>query len=123
VAYTGDDARRGFMNFEGRYIYVATGKAGFHAVAVAEHEEPPAILGSDFHNIEYPVLTRFALFATFTSSLRWSKLPPSAHRPGGPLGDLDYTQGAHLEEVWEVRGTWRTRPRSHETAFAQHAGE
>ena len=44
----------GFMNFEGRYIYVATGKDGYHAVAVAEHEEPPTILGSDFHKIAYP---------------------------------------------------------------------
>jgi hypothetical protein len=44
----------GFMNFEGRYIYLATGKGGYHAVAVAEHEEPPSILGSDFHKIAYP---------------------------------------------------------------------
>lgn len=44
----------GFMNFEGRYIYVATGKSGYQAVAVAEHEEPPAILGSDFQKVAYP---------------------------------------------------------------------
>jgi hypothetical protein len=44
----------GFMNFEGRYIYVASGKGGYHAVAVAEHQEPPTILGSDFHKIAYP---------------------------------------------------------------------
>src|SRR5579871_1139823 len=44
----------GFMNFEGRYIYVAAGKSGYYAAAVAEHEEPPAILGSDFHKIAYP---------------------------------------------------------------------
>jgi hypothetical protein len=44
----------GFMNFEGRYIYVASGKGGYHAVAVAEHDEPPAILGSDFHSVAYP---------------------------------------------------------------------
>ncbi len=44
----------GFMNFEGRYIYIATGNDGYHAVAVAEHQEPPAVLGSDFHKIAYP---------------------------------------------------------------------
>ena len=44
----------GLMNFEGRYIYVAAGKGGYQAVAVAEHEEPPTILGSDFHKIAYP---------------------------------------------------------------------
>ena len=44
----------GFMNFMGRYIFVAGGKGGFEAVAVAEHDEPPAVLGSDFQKIAYP---------------------------------------------------------------------
>jgi len=44
----------GFLNFVGRYIYVATGKEGFEAVAVAEHDEPPAIYGSDLQRIAYP---------------------------------------------------------------------
>ncbi len=44
----------GFMNFMGRYIYVANGKQGYDAVAVAEHDEPPSILGSDFQKIAYP---------------------------------------------------------------------
>ena len=44
----------GFMNFEGRYVYVATGESGYQAIAVAEHDEPPAILGSDFHKVAYP---------------------------------------------------------------------
>jgi hypothetical protein len=43
-----------FMNFMGRYIYVATGKKGFEAIAVAEHDEPEAIYGSDLHRIAYP---------------------------------------------------------------------
>jgi hypothetical protein len=43
-----------FMNFMGRYVYVATGKKGFEAVAVAEHDEPEAIYGSDLHRIAYP---------------------------------------------------------------------
>jgi len=43
-----------FMNFMGRYIYVATGKHGFEAVAVAEHDEPEAIYGSDLQRIAYP---------------------------------------------------------------------
>src|SRR5260370_2983243 len=29
-----------FMNFMGRYVYVATGKKGFEAISVAEHNEP-----------------------------------------------------------------------------------
>ena len=43
-----------FMNFMGRYVFVAGGKSGFSAVAVTEHDEPPAVLGSDFQKIAYP---------------------------------------------------------------------
>ncbi|MGH9742267.1 MAG: hypothetical protein ACRD51_07935, partial [Candidatus Acidiferrum sp.] len=43
-----------FMNFMGRYIYVATGNKGLEAVAVAEHDEPEAIYGSDLQRIAYP---------------------------------------------------------------------
>jgi hypothetical protein len=43
-----------FMNFMGRYVYVATGNKGFEAVAVAEHDEPEAIYGSDLQRVAYP---------------------------------------------------------------------
>jgi hypothetical protein len=43
-----------FMNFMGRYVYVATGNKGFEVIAVAEHDEPEAIYGSDLHRIAYP---------------------------------------------------------------------
>ena len=43
-----------FMNFMGRYIYVATGNQGYEAVAVAEHDEPPAVIGSDLQKLAYP---------------------------------------------------------------------
>ena len=43
-----------FMNFIGRYVYVATGKGGLEAIAVAEHDEPEAIYGSDLQRIAYP---------------------------------------------------------------------
>jgi hypothetical protein len=38
----------------GRYVYVATGNKGFEAIAVAEHDEPEAIYGSDLHRLAYP---------------------------------------------------------------------
>ena len=44
----------GFMNFMGRYIYVANGNKGYTAVAVAKHDEPPAIIGSDYQRVVYP---------------------------------------------------------------------
>ena len=43
-----------FMNFMGRYIYVAMGDKGLEAIAVAEHDEPEAIFGSDLQRIAYP---------------------------------------------------------------------
>ncbi|HEY2351520.1 MAG TPA: hypothetical protein VGH83_03340 [Candidatus Acidoferrum sp.] len=43
-----------FMNFIGRYVYVATGTGGFEAIAVAEHDEPEAVFGSDLQRIAYP---------------------------------------------------------------------
>ena len=42
------------LNFMGRYIYVAAGAKGFDAVAVAEHDEPPAIIGSYLQRLAYP---------------------------------------------------------------------
>jgi hypothetical protein len=42
------------LNFMGRYIYVAEGRKGFDAVAVAEHDEPPAIFGSYLQHVAYP---------------------------------------------------------------------
>ena len=43
-----------FVNFMGRYVFVATGKKGYEAVAVAEHDEPEAIIGSDLQRMAYP---------------------------------------------------------------------
>ena len=42
------------VNFLGRYVYVAEGNKGFDAVTVAEHDDPPAIFGSDLQKIAYP---------------------------------------------------------------------
>ena len=43
-----------FVNFIGRYAWVATGKEGFEAVAVTEWDEPQAVIGSSLHRIVYP---------------------------------------------------------------------
>jgi hypothetical protein len=42
------------VNMMGRYIYVAEGSNGFDAVTVAEHDDPPAVFGSDLQKIAYP---------------------------------------------------------------------
>ncbi len=42
------------VNILGRYVYVAEGNKGLEAVTVAEHDDPPAVFGSDLQNIAYP---------------------------------------------------------------------
>ena len=42
------------LNFVGRYVYVADGAKGFDAVAIAEHDEPPAVYGSYLQRLAYP---------------------------------------------------------------------
>ena len=42
------------VNMMGRYVYVAEGSKGLDAVTVAEHDDPPAVFGSDSHRIAYP---------------------------------------------------------------------
>ena len=41
------------VNFMARYVYVAQGSKGYDAVVVAEHDDPPAIFGSDLHKLVY----------------------------------------------------------------------
>jgi hypothetical protein len=44
----------GFVNFMGRYCWVATGKEGLEAVIVTEQEEPQAVIGSTLHQLAFP---------------------------------------------------------------------
>ncbi len=41
------------VNFMGRYVFVAEGSKGYDAVVVAEHDDPPAVFGSDLHKLVY----------------------------------------------------------------------
>jgi hypothetical protein len=43
-----------FVNFMGRYVYVAAGEA-LEAVAVTEHSEPQAVYGSNLHKLAYKI--------------------------------------------------------------------
>jgi hypothetical protein len=43
-----------FVNFLGRYVYVGEGRHGFEAVAVTEHDEPQAVIGSYLQKLSYP---------------------------------------------------------------------
>ncbi len=43
-----------FVNFMGRYCWVAGGDRGLYAVEVTEQEEPQAVIGSSLQSIAYP---------------------------------------------------------------------
>ena len=49
-----------FVNFIGRYCWVAAGEQGFEAVVVTEREEPQAVIGSTLHQLAYPDFFRQA---------------------------------------------------------------
>ena len=82
-----------FMNFMGRYVYVATGNNGLEAIAVAEHDEPEAIYGSDLQRIAYP--DNFKKFVE-----RGRELHPAAEHSGNVL-DIQ----ARGEYAYAVNGT------------------
>jgi hypothetical protein len=65
-----------FMNFMGHNIWVADGKRGFEGVAVAERDEPPAIIGSHLHELAYPGNYK-------AHQTRGLKLPHAHHHPAG----------------------------------------
>lgn len=43
-----------YVNFMGRFCWVAAGEHGFEAVAVSERDEPQAVIGSTLHKLAYP---------------------------------------------------------------------
>jgi hypothetical protein len=75
------------VNMMGRYIYVAEGSKGFDAVTVAEHDDPPAVFGSDLQKIAYP-----ADFAKFEKHER--EIDEADHHAGNVL-DLQF-RGEYL---------------------------
>ncbi len=66
------------VNAMGRYVYVAEGSKGFDAVTVAEHDDPPAVYGSDLQKIVYS-----RNFAKHESRAR--ELTEAQHRAGEVL--------------------------------------
>ena len=43
-----------YVNFIGRYCWVAAGEHGLAAVVVTERDEPQAVIGSSLHQLAYP---------------------------------------------------------------------
>jgi hypothetical protein len=44
----------GYVNFIGRYCWVAAGEHGLHAAVVTERDEPQTVIGSSMHRLAFP---------------------------------------------------------------------
>jgi len=89
-----------FVNFMGRYVYVGQGSAGFQAVAVTEHDEPQAVIGSYLQKLAYP-----ENYAKFTKG---RQLEEAYEHPGTTLnlqlrGEYLYAaKGREGVEIYDV---------------------
>jgi hypothetical protein len=91
------------MNFMGRYVYVATGEKGFEAVTVTEHDEPPAVIGSDLHQLAWP-----EEYQKFVEKDK-RELKETDHHPGSGILDVQgrgeylYTaMGRHGFRIYDI---------------------
>ena len=70
----------GFLNFIGRYCWVAAGNHGIHAVTVTERDEPQTVIGSSMHRLVYP--------QRHSRHLHHKRQLQHAHEhPGNDIGD------------------------------------
>jgi hypothetical protein len=89
-----------FVNFIGRYAYVGEGRHGLQAVAVTEHDEPQAVIGSYLHKLAYP--------ETYARHLRTRELTEAHSHSGNILslqlrGEYLYTaKGSDGIEAYDV---------------------
>ncbi|MDZ7359887.1 MAG: hypothetical protein ONB46_04065 [candidate division KSB1 bacterium] len=88
-----------FVNFMGKYAYVATGRNGFEAVQVTEQDEPQAVIGSYLHKLAYPDYYKKHLF-------RGRKLKTAYHHGGTNIQSLqlrgEYLYTANGEDGFRV---------------------
>jgi hypothetical protein len=70
----------GYVNFMGRYCWVAAKDHGLHGVIVTEQEEPQAVIGSKLHALAFPDFFR-------KHHERGYKLKDAHEHPGLDIGD------------------------------------
>jgi hypothetical protein len=69
-----------FVNFMGRYCWVAAGEHGLEAVVVTERDEPQAVIGSTLHQMAFP--DYFREHVEHHRELRWAH-----EHPGRDIGE------------------------------------
>jgi hypothetical protein len=91
-----------FVNFFGRYAYVATGRAGLEAVIVTEHDEPQAVLGSHLHKLAYP--DEHAAFESRGRNLSLPALEQNSLHHAAPMGGEILDLQVRGEYLYTARG-------------------
>jgi hypothetical protein len=91
-----------FVNFFGRYIYVATGGNGLQAVAVTEHDEPQAVYGSHLHKLAYP--DEYEQFVAGGRNLANGRLHDAMFHHGAGFGNEILDLQLRGEYLYAVRG-------------------
>ena len=76
-----------YVNFIGRYCWVAAGDHGLAAVVVTERDEPQAVIGSSLHQLAYPDDYRKHLEAGGKLEARARALRPRRRRAHPPARD------------------------------------
>lgn len=79
-----------YMNFIGRYCWVATGNRGLEAVEVSERDEPQTVIGSSMHSVVYP--ERYARHIE-----RKGELPVAYKHMGKDVSDLKKVEVLSLQ--------------------------
>ena len=72
-----------YVNFIGRYCWVAAGAHGLAGVVVTERDEPQAVIGSSLHHLAYPDRYR-------SHVARGGRLEHAHQHPGQDVGELHY---------------------------------
>jgi hypothetical protein len=89
-----------YLNFIGRYCWVATGEHGPVAVIVTERDEPQAVIGSSLHRLAYPDDYRRHLE-------RGRMLEHAYEHPGRDIGDSMLGKYAHrMVNQVQLRGEY-----------------
>lgn len=79
-----------YLNFIGKYCWVATGDHGLFAVQVTERDEPQAVMGSSLHRMAFP--DRFADHISHNRELKIVH-----EHPGNDIGDNILRLGKKVE--------------------------
>ena len=90
-----------FVNFIGRFAWVAGGKEGIHAIVVTERTEPQAVIGSSLHKMAYP--TEYNQHAQNGDVLKEGYEHTTGE--GGILGPFGKLSGAEALSI-QVRGEY-----------------